>query len=615
MSEFVKLKELATVITGFPFKGNQYSDAGIRTVRGENVTEGKLRWDTVKCWNQKFEKEQDYLLKPDDIVIGMDGSKVGKNKARVKQGDLPLLLAQRVACVRAKEGNDQVFLYYLINNLRFEQYVFKTQTGSSVPHISKTQIEDYEIPKFDRSIQHKIAAALSALDDKIELNNRINAELEQMAKTLYEFWFVQFDFPDEEGKPYRSSGGKMEYNEILKREIPEGWRAGALEEVLTLEYGKPLKESYRSGEGYPVMGSNGIIGYHKEYLVKGPGIVIGRKGSAGEITYVDSDFFPIDTTYFVKNKIGSKALVHTYYLLKNINLKKVESSSAVPGLNRNVVHSFKTEIPPSEVIEEFHHIVRPFYKKMEISRKQIQQLSSLREWLLPMLMNGQVKIDSNYTSTSENLSMAAEPQASYEKVAQLNIPANKKGFAKQVLAGKIVSEFKDDPNFTDIKFQKIQFLAEHIIEVDLNLNYYYQAAGPYDNKFMHSIYNDFRKQKWFDCRNKRFILQEKQEKIEGYYQGYFSPAQGQLNKLFKLLYQTSEAEAEIIATLYAVWNNRIIEGRTVADKELIEDFYKWSDRKQQYTEEQILNGLQWLRTHQMEPKGFGKLIKKAKGKK
>jgi hypothetical protein len=271
--------------------------------------------------------------------------------------------------------------------------------------------------------------------------------------------------------------------------------------------------------------------------------------------------------------------------------------------------NFQLAIPPDHLLQKFGSILDVYFDKMTVNTKQNQQLSALRDWLLPMLMNGQVKV-----ASKENTSMAAEPQTTYKKTVQLIIPASKKGFAKQVLAGKIVSKFINDLNFTDIKFQKIQFLAEHIIEADLNLNYYCQAAGPYDNKFMHTIYTDFRKQKWFDCQNKRFIPLEKQEKIEGYYQGYFASAQDKLNKLFELLYQASEAEAEIIATLYAVWNNRIIERRTTADEELINDFYLWSDRKKQYSKRRVTDGLQWLRKHQIEPKGFGKLIKKAKAK-
>jgi len=550
----------------------------------------------------------DFLFDGEYLLVAEDGENLRSNNQNIcnlVKGKF--WVNNHAHILKANGENCTNYLFYNFNRIRFELYV----TGSAQPKLNKENLLNIETYVHSKTDQKRIASVLSAFDDRIKLNSQINAELEEMAKTLFDYWFVQFDFPDKNGKPYKSSGGKMKYSVVLNRDIPESWGAGVLEEVLSLEYGKPLKESDRLGDRYPVMGSNGIIGYHKEYLVKGPGIVIGRKGSAGEITWVDSDFFPIDTTYFVKNNNGQKTLIHSYYLLKNINLKKVESSSAVPGLNRNVVHSFRTEIPPSEIIEEFHLNVGAFYKRMEISRQQNQQLSTLRDWLLPMLMNSQVKVNID-ASIEENSSMAAEPEVPYEKEIQLNIPTNKKGFAKQVLAGKIVSEFKDDTNFTDIKFQKIQYLAEHIIEADLNLNYYYQAAGPYDNKFMHSIYNDFHKQKWFDYQNKKFTALEKQDKIDQYYKEFFAPAQKQLDKLFDLLKDTSEAEAEIIATLYAVWNNHIIAGKIITDSDLLASFYQWSERKHQYAEEQILIGLQWLRNYQMEPRGFGRLIKTAK---
>jgi hypothetical protein len=291
------------------------------------------------------------------------------------------------------------------------------------------------------------------------------------------------------------------------------------------------------------------------------------------------------------------------------------TGSTFKEISAGVLKGIKIIKPKYEIVEKFLGRVKPIFERQDNLEQQNQELAALRDWLLPMLMNGQVKVNDNAPSKGIDVSMAAEQQTVYKTTEPLNIPANKKAFAKQVLAGKIISTFSADPNFTDIKFQKIQFLAEHLIEADLNLNYYYQAAGPYDNKFMHTIYDDFRKQKWFDRTNKQFVPLEKQKKIEGYYQGYFGPAQSQLNKLFGLLYSATEAEAEIIATLYAVWNNRILESKTVTDEELLNDFYQWSDRKQQYATKQVLLELQWLRAHQMEPKGFGKLIKKAKSKK
>jgi type I restriction enzyme, S subunit len=221
-----------------------------------------------------------------------------------------------------------------------------------------------------------------------------------MAKTLYDYWFVQFDFPDANGKLYKTNGGKMVWNEELKREIPERWEVRELGDMLSLEYGKPLKEEDRVGGNYPVLGSNGIVGYHNEYLIEGSGIVVGRKGTAGAVVWVEDSFYPIDTSFYVKDKINVGKLYFHYFLLVRSNLQKIESSSAVPGLNRNSAYSIKTVMPEKSIIQNFQKIVEPIFSKTKICNAQNQRLASLRDWLLPMLMNGQVRVSSEAQETA-----------------------------------------------------------------------------------------------------------------------------------------------------------------------------------------------------------------------
>jgi type I restriction enzyme S subunit len=424
------------------------------------------------------------------------------------------------------------------------------------------------------------------------------------------------------------------YNEVLKREIPENWEVGSMSEIAILNPTLSIKKN--SLAQYIEMASIPTKGYmtskpaQREFSggvkFQNGDIVVARitpcleNGKTALITQLEKDNIGFGSTEFIT--IRGKNSSYTSFLallarsesFRKYAISKMTGTSGRKRVDAKDLCNFNLPIPPDHLLQKFGNILDVYFEKMTVNTRQNQQLSALRDWLLPMLISGQVKVESSSMSTDNNASMASESQTGYRKIVPLTIPENKRGFAKQVLAGKIVSKFIDDPNFTDIKFQKIQFLAEHVIEADLNLNYYCQAAGPYDNKFMHAIYNDFQKQRWFDFKKKRFIPLDKQEKIEGYYQGYYAPAQDQLNKLFELLYTTSEAEAEIIATLYAVWNNRIIESQTIADEELINDFYLWSDRKQQYTKKQVSTGLQWLKKYQWEPKGFGKLIKKAKPK-
>ncbi len=427
--ELKKIKNVANVLTGFPFKGELYSNKGIKVVRGENVTEGKLRWDTIKCWNLPFDKKDYYSLQKDDIVIGMDGSKVGKNKARIKKENLPLLLAQRVACIRSKSNLNQVFLYYCINNTIFEDYVFRIQTGSSVPHISKTQIEEFKIPFPVLEAQISIAKTLSDLDAKIDLNNQINQELEAMAKTLYEYWFVQFDFPNEEGKPYKSSGGKMVYNEELKREIPEGWEVKELSDIANITMGQSPSGSSYNDNGIGEIFFQGSTDFGWRYpTIRQYTSEPNRMAIAGDILL--SVRAPVGTLNIADNNCcigrGLAALnskegydSYLYYVMeyfKQIFDYRNSSGTTFGSINKDDLFSLKLVYPKRVILKKYNNIVSKYNQMILNNHKQNQQLAELRDWLLPMLMNGQVKVkDAKVVEEElgEALGVVAEGQGEY----------------------------------------------------------------------------------------------------------------------------------------------------------------------------------------------------------
>lgn len=563
------------------------------------------------------------------LIIGRSGGAFGKVYF-VKENYWPHNTSLYVTDFKE---NDPRFAFYLLKLMDLSSL----NSGSAQPSLNRNYIYPLPIEVPEPYQQRKIASVLSVLDDKIELNNQINIELEQMAKTLYDYWFVQFDFPDTKGKPYKSSGGKMIFDEALKREIPEGWGVKTLSEINSVLV-RGISPKYVENDGISVINQrcirNNTVNFsfcrlHNiqtkpvdkliqigDILVNSTGV--GTLGRVAIVKWLENVKTTADShvTIVRANKEQINPLFLGFSLLnKQTEIEKLgEGSTGQTELSRENLGKLKILLPKRELQNEFAIIAKPLFEKLAINEQQNRELSSLRDWLLPMLMNGQLKVTDDVVSYETEVSIGATSQKYRATTEPLNIPANKKSFAKQVLAGKIVARFIADPNFSDIKFQKVQFLAEHLIEADLNLNYYYQAAGPYDNKFMHTIYDDFRKQKWFDCENKHFIPMENQEKIEEYYQGYFASVQKQLETLFDILFRVTEAEAEIIATLYAVWNNRIIEARHTTDEELIADFYEWSDRKQRYEKSEILNGLKFLMNNNIKPRGFGQLTKRAKNK-
>lgn len=218
-------------LVGFPFKSEGYTSEGVRLLRGDNIAQGVLSWLDAKKWPASQSDDfKVYELQEGDIVLAMDRPWIdaGLKYASVSRYDLPCLLVQRTARLRGGKNLDTKYLKYVIGSPQFTKYIKYITTGSLVPHISGDQIKDFSVHLPSLSTQKKIAAVLSAIEAKIDCNNAINAELEAMAKTLYDYWFVQFDFPDANGKPYKSSGGKMIYNTSLKREIPEGWQCRQL---------------------------------------------------------------------------------------------------------------------------------------------------------------------------------------------------------------------------------------------------------------------------------------------------------------------------------------------------------------------------------------------------
>jgi len=282
---------------------------------------------------------------------------------------------------------DVYYLYYYLTLYR-QKGIGSSQAQLITPDLSKRTISIPPLPT-----QKSIAKVLSDLDAKIELNNKINQELEAMAKTLYDYWFVQFDFPKADGKPYKSSGGKMVYNAELKREIPEGWEVKKLGDIIKKYADKSTHIESKNilNEGsYPVITQdNGdlISGFTNENnpIEDVPLIVFGDHSCT--LRYIDFPFFRgADGTqimYFEED-----LTIYVYLFLQMI-------ITQIPGYGKYERHykylkEFNIIIPKAKFLSEFQKIVEPIFNKISKSRLQNQHLTTLRDWLLPMLMNGQV---------------------------------------------------------------------------------------------------------------------------------------------------------------------------------------------------------------------------------
>jgi len=283
-----------------------------------------------------------------------------------------------ITVIRAKEDTDTIFLYYFIANQEFIDHATNISTGTRMPRANWKVLCESEWFFPPLSTQRKIAAILSAYDDLIESNLRRIKILEEMAQALYREWFVHFRFPSHE---------KVRFVDSPLGKIPEGWKVVKLVEILELNYGKGLPKRDRREGSIPVYGSSGLVGYHDKSIVKGPGIIVGRKGNVGSVFWSDSDFYPIDTVYHVSSILPLRFL---FYDLQTKNF--INTDAAVPGLNRQQAYSLETILPPAGLLDNFCTISEGFEKHASILHKKNEILSRIRDLLLPKLISGELDV-------------------------------------------------------------------------------------------------------------------------------------------------------------------------------------------------------------------------------
>lgn len=311
---------------------------------------------------------------------------------------LPLVVNENVVDIQ--------YCYYLLISDKITNYLCGQNTNTSGSHkrIDLDNFLNIEINLPKMSIQKQIGKTLSTLDRKIELNKQINDNLKAMAKQLYDYWFVQFDFPNEEGKPYRSSGGALVWNEKLKREIPQEWSDCKLKDFINLFDSKrvPLSSKDRGERQgvYPYYGATGIMDYVNDYIFDGNYILLAEDGSTS-----DAKGFPIVQYIWGKNWVNNHAhiilpkneryMMFTYQMLRSIPAKQIETGSIQKKISQENLCGYKMVLPNSELLEKYENVVFPLWEKRKRCIEEINTLTKQRDELLPLLMNGQVSVNSD----------------------------------------------------------------------------------------------------------------------------------------------------------------------------------------------------------------------------
>ena len=398
---------------GIPASAEAYDKNKVRYLRISDIDDlgNLINTDRKSISSDEIEK---YILKEGEIVFARTGNSTGRTYFHEdKNGILAFAGFLIKFGLDKRKVNPKYLKYYTISD-EYKSWVNNLSVGSTRGNINAQTFAGCPILLPERKQQDFLVKILSDIDDKIEVLHQINDNLSELAKTIYDYWFVQFDFPDEKGKPYKTSGGKMVYTEVLTREIPEGWEVKSLGEILTIASGFPFDSNdYNEYGNYQIITIKNV---QENYLSLSKAdrisfipskmksfcfleigdILISLTGNVGRLCFVNKQ------NLLLNQRVGKFLCDEKYknyiYCLFNSNetkvrLEKIATGSSQKNLSPiDAVDSFSF-IPKENILKKFNKKTNPIYKKNIENLQQIEHLQSLRDWLLPMLMNGQISVE------------------------------------------------------------------------------------------------------------------------------------------------------------------------------------------------------------------------------
>ncbi len=391
-----------------PFGSNlpssDYVQLGVPVIRGSNLSLGTVRFQDerfVYVSEETAKRLERSLCQANDIIFTKKGTlgQVGivPREARyshylISSNQMKLSVDEHIA--------DPLYVYYFVVSPASREKIIRDSEATGVPKTNLAYLRKFPITLPPLAEQHAIAHILGSLDDKIELNRQMNETLEGVACALFKSWFVDFDpvrAKMEGRQPYGMAAETVAlfpdgFEDSMLGAIPRGWSIGRLDDLLILQRGYDLPTDQRISGPFPVVSASGPTGFNIEYKVKGPGVVTGRSGLLGKVFFVHENFWPLNTTLYVKDYKLSRPM-HSYYLLKNIDFKSFNAGSAVPTLNRNHIHNLPAVIPHHSAIKAFEDLTLPLFNHCYQNDEESQTLTALRDTLLPKLLSGEIRVN------------------------------------------------------------------------------------------------------------------------------------------------------------------------------------------------------------------------------
>ncbi|PML18343.1 hypothetical protein BCT84_04555 [Vibrio breoganii] len=330
----------------------------------------------------------DYIFDGEYLLVAEDGENLNSRKLPIAfWGKGKFWVNNHAHILRGKKGLANTdFIKHWLLQANISGYI----TGAAQPKLNQANLCRIKLALPSIETQNAIAEKLSNYDNLIENNNRRIAILEDIAQSLYREWFVKFRYPGHEDNPDADGNAKLVDSPL--GQIPEGWDVKRLDDYVILQRGFDLPKKKRNEQGsIPIYAASGINGFHDEAKAKGVGVVTGRSGTLGVVKLVLEDYWPLNTSLWVKEFKGCTAY-YAYYLLSSMGLERFNSGASVPTLNRNDVHGNPVIAPPQDLIDKFEEIVAVNHRQINVLERKNKNLKQQRDMLLPKLISGQIEL-------------------------------------------------------------------------------------------------------------------------------------------------------------------------------------------------------------------------------
>jgi type I restriction enzyme S subunit len=386
------------LIKGISYRSEDYcsEDEGFIFINLKCVARnGGFREEGIKYYKGELSEEQS--VSPGDILIA--NTDLTQNREIIGSPlKVPNLKNDRKMCISldltkldviSKKLNGD-FLYYYLMSPRARHFMIANGNGTTVVHLSTKNVPNMVIPLPNIEEQKSIAKILSSLDDKIELNQTMNKTLEAIAQVIFKYWFIDFEFPDENGEPYKSSGGKMINSELGT--IPKICKVIIFEKIIEISSGKRPKEMKNKKNkefNIPLIGASSIMGYTSDILYTKPILIIGRVGTHGVVQRINENSWPSDNTLVIQ----SEYYEYGYQVLKNIDYKSLNRGSTQPLITQTDIKKYKIIFPKQKMLlKDFEKKIGSVFKLINKNKEENKILSRIRDVLLPKLMSGKIRV-------------------------------------------------------------------------------------------------------------------------------------------------------------------------------------------------------------------------------